>query len=331
MTDRKIIGDRQVFYMLHFCSFELIADANIKLSKKYSGKLSTIAGLIIEREALKTKLDVQIEETVNSTAYVSNFWSPYRNLRYLTERALNKHGAANFVFFENRRGLNFVSFDGIFAEKAKETYTFDTFSRDNKPNTTIRNPEQDFSRFLDYNIETGFDYIHRVTSGMYGSKIITHDILTKKYTTKNYDMWKEWENQNHLNKYPLSSPDTLVRTNSNIYNYPKYNSLFNGFGDDGVQNWLQRRTSLMAQANAYRLTAEVAGRTDLTIGQVVFIQLYKTQPIRKEDLNTDILDNMFSGRYVISAINHRITRDKHEIHMECLKDSLLVDPKTGKK
>ena len=84
MTDRKIIGDRQVFYMLHFCSFELIADANIKLSKKYSGKLSTIAGLIIEREALKTKLDVQIEETVNSTAYVSNFWSPYRNLRYLT-------------------------------------------------------------------------------------------------------------------------------------------------------------------------------------------------------------------------------------------------------
>ena len=330
MTDRKIMGDRQVFYVLHFCSFELIADANVKISKKYLGKISTLAGIITEKEGLTTKLPVQIEETVNSTGYISNFWSPYRNLKYLSERAMNKHGAANYVFFENRRGLNFVSFDGIFAEKAKETYTFDTFSRDNKPNTTLRDPERDFSRFLDYNIETGFDYLNRVTTGLYGSKIITHDITTKKYTTKNYNMFSDWDKTNHLNKYPVSSPDTLVRTNANIFNYPKYNSMFNGYADDGVQNWLQRRASLMAQANAYRLTAEVAGRTDITVGQVVFIQLYKTQPIRKEDLDDSILDNMFSGRYVISAINHRITRDKHEIHMECLKDSLLVDPKTGK-
>ena len=331
MTDRKIIGDRSVFYMLHFCSFELVTDANVKLSKRYMGKISDIAATLIKKEGLNSKLNHQIETTVNSTAYVSNYWSPYKNLRYLVERAMNKHGAANFVFFENRRGINFLSFDSIFAENAKETYTFDTFSRTDKPNTTVRDPEKDFSRFLDYNIETGFDYINRVTSGMYGSKIITHDITTKKYTTKNYNMFTEWENTNHLNKYPISSTDTLVRTNSNIFSYPKYNSMFNGFADDGVQNWLQRRASLMSQANAYRLTAEVAGRTDITIGQVIFIQLYKTQPVKKEDIDTDILDNMFSGRYVISAINHRITRDKHEIHMECLKDSLLVDPKTGKK
>jgi hypothetical protein len=331
MTDRKIIGDRQVFYMLHFCSFELIADANVKLSKKYTGRIDQIAGTIIQKEGLKSKQEYQIEETTNSVTYLSNYWSPYKNLKFLADRAMNKHGAANYVFFENRKGLNFVSFDGIFAQQNKETYTFDNFAREVKPHTTIRNPEKDFSRFLDYNIETGFDYLDRVTSGLYGSKFITHDILTKKYSTKNYDMFKEWDKTNHLNQYPLSSPDTLVRTNSNVYSFPKYNSLFNGFGDDGSQNWLQRRASLMAQANAYRLTAEIPGRTDITIGQVIRVDLYKTAPIRKEDVDTDLMDQMFSGRYVISAINHRITREKHEIHMECIKDSLLVDPKTGKK
>ena len=331
MTDRKIIGDRQVFYMLHFCSFELLADTNVKLSKRYEGNVADIAGVIMKREGLKTELAVQVEETVNSVSYISNFWSPYKNLQFLSDRAMNAHGAANYVFFENRKGLNFVSFDGIFAQQTKDTYTFDNFQREVKSDTTIRDPEKDFSRFLDYSIETGFDYLERVRTGMYGSKFIAHDILTKKYSTKNYNMFKEWDKTNHLNLYPLSSEDTLVRTNASILSYPKYNNMFNGYGDDGAQNWMPRRNSLMSQAQAYRLVAEASGRTDVTIGQVMRINLYKTVPIKKEDVDTDLMDQMFSGRYVISAINHRFTRDKHEMHMEFIKDSLLVDPKTGKK
>lgn len=331
MTDRKIIGDRQVFYMLHFCSFELLADTNVKLSKRYEGNIADIAGVIMRREGLRTELAVQVEETVNSVSYISNFWSPYKNLQFLSDRAMNAHGAANYVFFENRKGLNFVSFDGIFAQPTKDTYTFDNFQRETKSNTTIRDPEKDFSRFLDYSIETGFDYLERVRTGMYGSKFIAHDILTKKYSTKNYNMFKEWDKTNHLNLYPLSSEDTLVRTNASILSYPKYNNMFNGYGDDGAQNWMPRRNSLMSQAQAYRLVAEASGRTDVTIGQVMRINLYKTVPIKKEDVDTDLMDQMFSGRYVVSAINHRFTRDKHEMHMEFIKDSLLVDPKTGKK
>lgn len=331
MTDRKIIGDRQVFYMLHFCSMELVADTNVKLSKRYQGKIDQVAGVIIQREGLKSNLPMQIEDTVNTISYISNYWSPYKNLQFLADRAMNNHGAANFVFFENRKGLNFVSFDGIFAQENKETYTFDKFQREIKPNTTIRDPEKDFSRFIDYSIETGFDYLERVRSGMYGSKFIAHDILTKKYSTKNYNMFNEWDKTNHLNMYPVSTEDVLVRTNASILSYPKYNNMFNGYGDDGAQNWMPRRNSLMSQANAYRLTAEAPGRTDITVGQVARINLYKSVPIKKEDTDTDYMDNMFSGRYVISAINHRFTRDKHEMHLEFIKDSLLIDPKTGKK
>jgi hypothetical protein len=331
MSNRKVLGDRQIFYMLHFCSFELLADANIKLSRSFDGKISDVAKKIVKDEILKTDLNFLVDETKNSVKYVSNYWSPYKNINYLVERAQNKDGAPNYVFFENRRGLNFLSLSSIFSAKTKESFTYDSFQRDITPTGSIQNPELLFARFLDYTIETGFDYIQRINSGMFGSKMIAHDILTKKYSTQNFSMFQLFNEETHLNKYPVSSTDVIARNNANIYNYPKYMNNVNGFGDDGAQNWLQRRTSLMAQTNAYRMTAEILGRTDITVGIVVDITIYKSASVNKSDDNDAMKDTMFSGRYLVSAVNHRITREKHEIHMECLKDSLIVNPATGAK
>jgi len=331
MSDRKVIGDKNVFYVLHFCSFELVSDANLKLSRAFEGKISDLAKKIMKDEIIKSDLPMDIEETKNSVKYISNYWSPYRNMNFLVERAISTSNVPNYVFFENRHGLNFVSLSGLFAKKDREQYTYDSFERIARERGSIINPEATFSRFLDYTIETGFDYIERINNGMFGSKMISHDILTKKYSTQNVSMFDNFEQEKHLNKYPVSTQDVLARYNSNIFNYPKYNSHMNGSGDDGVQNWLQRRVSLMAQVNAYRMTAEVPGRTDITVGEIVTVKIYKSSQTLKEDENDSLIDKMFSGRYIISALNHRITREKHEIHMELLKDSLIVDPKTGKK
>lgn len=331
MSDRKVLGDKNVFYILHFCSFELVSDANLKLSRSFEGKISDIAKKIMKDEIVKSDLKFLVEDTKNSVKYISNYWSPYKNMNYLVERAISVSNVPNYVFFENRYGLNFVSLSALFDKKNKETYTYDSFERAPRPHGSIANPEATFSRFLDYTIETGFDYIERINNGMFGSKMISHDILTKKYSTQNVNMFTNFEQEKHLNKYPVSTQDVLARYNSNIFNYPKYNSHMNGSGDDGVQNWLQRRVSLMAQAHAYRMTAEVPGRTDITVGEIVSVKIYKSSQVLKEDASDSMLDNMFSGRYIISALNHRITREKHEIHMELLKDSLIVDPKTGKR
>ena len=331
MSDRKVLGDKNVFYILHFCSYELVSDANLKLSRSFEGKISDIAKKMMKTEIVKSDLPMDIEETKNSVKYISNYWSPYKNMNFLAERAISTSNVPNYVFFENRHGLNFVSLSGLFGKKDREQYTYDSFERVPKEHGSIQHPEATFSRFLDYTIETGFDYIERINSGMFGSKMISHDILTKKYSTQNVSMFTNFDQEKHLNKYPVSTQDVLARYNSNIFNYPKYNRHMNGSGDDGVQNWLQRRVSLMAQAHAYRMTAEVPGRTDITVGEIVSVKIYKSSQTLKEDENDSLVDNMFSGRYIISALNHRITREKHEIHMELLKDSLIVDPKTGKK
>ena len=51
--------------------------------------------------------------------------------------------------------------------------------------------------------------------------------------------------------------------------------------------------------------------------------LNKVEPVSKEDMDTT--DKMFSGFYLISAINHYITRESHECNMELIKDSLQLN------
>ena len=59
------------------------------------------------------------------------------------------------------------------------------------------------------------------------------------------------------------------------------------------------------------------------------MRLNKFNPIESIDTSKDTLDNMFSGNYLISAINHFIDREKHQCHIELIKDSYIVDLNKG--
>jgi hypothetical protein len=47
------------------------------------------------------------------------------------------------------------------------------------------------------------------------------------------------------------------------------------------------------------------------------------EPLSK--LDGDVTDKMFSGNYIIAAINHFVDREKHECYMEIIKESSMMD------
>jgi len=51
--------------------------------------------------------------------------------------------------------------------------------------------------------------------------------------------------------------------------------------------------------------------------------MYQTKPITERDTQDEIKDKVFSGKYLITAINHIIKPDGHECRMELSKDSLI--------
>ena len=333
ISDRIISGDRKVFYRLHFISKEAVADVNKNVSKAYEGKVSDIARTIIKDKyhGLESNKPIVIEDTANKTKFISNYWTPVKSLNYLANAGVTQTGGANYLFFENRRGLNFVSLEYLYNQPPIIEFVYDNYARDIEADgrSTI-NLNEDYKRILELDVPVVNNYLDRASSGMLASKIITFDPFTKKYFSKNYDIADDYQQTYHLNPHAPFTKNNIRQSNSRIVRIPKQYSTFNGYADVSTASSAQRRISQLSQAESTKINITVLGRTDYTVGMKVKVELHKIQPIQKEELPQDVLDEILSGFYIVSAINHSINRDKHECSMELIKDSYIMDLNKGK-
>ena len=327
MTDRVLLGDKLVAYVLHFISPEAIIDLNKKVSKVYSGKPEDIVKSLItdNLNGLQSKKEVFVEPTNKDIKFISNFWSPAKSINYATSLAVNKNNAANYVFFENRYGFYFISLDSLYTNGLYQSFTKDFYTRDQLPNGgDAKNIAEDFRRIDEVAIPVGFDYMDRIRGGMFASKLVSWDLNKKVYNAKNYSIRDKYDKWNHLNPNKVLGDNAIFRSNSLLLNYPRNNANFSGYGDATNYKHIQERISLMKLAESSKIEITVPGRSDYTVGQKVSVTLNKIQPVSAEDDDQDLVDKMFSGFYIISAINHYVTRERHECHMELIKDSLQM-------
>lgn len=324
ISEREILGDKTVAYKIHFISKEALTDLNKKIGRGFGGKVSEIVTSILTDKniGLETLKSVIVEPSVNNTKYVSNFWSPIKNINYLAERAVNTNGSPSFIFFENRDGFNFISLETLYKPEVLQTFIDDKYSRDTLSGVgSIKNIEEDYKRIQEIRIPVAFDYFDRVSSGMFSSAMIGYDLTKKQYSVKVYDMFNGYSKQKHLNEYANSSDKVTRRADALIIKQPKYYANFSGFGDVTNSATLQKRLSLLKQAESQKIEIIVPGRFDYTVGKKVRIKLNRIEPISEKD--TDLEDKLFSGVYLISAINHYVNHDKHECNIELIKDSVI--------
>jgi hypothetical protein len=331
LTDRELAGDRTMVYQLHFISVEAIVDLNKKVSRAFTGNIGDLIKTMVTDsvDGLESRKEVFVEPTSNNTKYVSNFWSPLENINFLKEQAVNSNNTPSYVFFENRDGFYFTSLETLYKGAIYQEFLYDNYSRDFLPNgDSIRNIEQDFKRITNISIPKGFDYMDRIRAGMLASKAISYDITKKTYKVKNYNLAETFSKKAHLNPHPLNSDNSIFRNNSVIIKYPRAYANFTGYPDLTNFKHVQERMSLMALAESNALNITVPGRSDYTAGQKVVVFLNKFEPVSAED--TDTTDKMFSGYYIIAAVNHYVDRESHECHMELIKDSSQTNPNEAK-
>lgn len=329
MDDRMKIKERELAYVLHFISKDAINDMNKKVSRAYSGKISDIVEqILVEPMGLNTVKKINIEETQNSTKFISNWWCPTQNLQQCCDTAVNANNSPSYLFFENKYGLNFASLDTLYTgTPLMQRFIWDNYTADIQPTgSSTSSLEKDYQRVVEFQMSDTFNYMDRLKAGMYGSEIIYYDILTKQYVHKGYG--PIFTESKHLNEYPLYSDNVPIRSKAVIIHGNKYYNNFDGYDDVTNLKTIQKRKSLLAQAEAYKVTISVFGRTDYSCGQRVYIEVPRNAQIPKSD--PDYEDKLLSGNYLISAICHFITREKHECTMELIKDSFRVnlnDPK----
>jgi len=326
MTNREMVADKSVVYQLHFISVEAVVDLNKKTSRVFADKISKLVEPFIKDKTFGLESDkkVIIEDTLNNIKYISNYWTPVQNIMYLADTAINTNKTPSYVFFENRDGFYFISLEKLYTAGVFQDFVYDKYTRDDRPGGgSVRNPEKDYKRILEISIPTAFDYMDRIRSGMLSSRQVSYDVTKKTYTAKNYNMFQRFEQQKHLNKYPINSDRSVFRAASRIITYPKNFGNFNGFGDVTNAKSNQERISLLKLAEANKINITVPGRCDYTVGQKIKLDLKRIEPLSKKD--GDTTDKMFSGNYIIAAINHYVDREKHECYMEIIKESSMMD------
>lgn len=330
MEDVTEVAERSVIYKLHFISMEAITDMNSKASRPYDGVISEIAQkIMLEEDGLSTVKQCNIEPTKNKTKFISNFWSPIKSLLFLTSNAINTIGAPTFLFFENRNGFNFLSLDYLYIQPLKQTFEYNNpFQLVSSTGGSSRVPEMDYRRIEKLTLPVSHNFIDRVSGGMYGSRMISYDVTTMRYKNAKHSMYTDWNDPNkeiHLNKYAPQSKKLLATARSVIFNDVNQKGVFTGYGNVSNTDITQARVSRLMMAQANKIEITVPGRTDYTVGQVVTVRAYQKEPMNKEDPNEDQKDKLVSGVYLIGAINHTISKEKHECHMELIKDSLVID------
>lgn len=328
MADKVQIGDRAAGYELYFMSVESLVDINKKNSKVYSGKISDIAPIFVKdkNDGLETDKKFFVEETRNSIKYISNFWSPIKNISFLSDNAISQSQSPSYLFFENRDGYNFTSLELLYDGQVFQNFIYDRYTRDTFPlGGNILNTDEDYKRISEYELPVSYDYLDRVRSGMMSSRLMSYDSTKKTYTARNYSALSRFDSQKHLNGNPLFSTKATYRSNARQFIYPRAFETFTSFGDTTNARIVQERISFLAMAEANRLTIRVAGRLDYTVGKVVSVTMNKLQPFTKKESVDEVLDKVNSGKYLIAAINHTITIQGHECTLELIKDSSMKD------
>jgi hypothetical protein len=326
ITDRLYTKEREVMYTIKAISEEFLTDINTKISKAFGGNVSEIASSLLGKDGINTRKNVNIEKTSNKTKFTSNFWTPTKCLNYAASTAVNLRGNPSYLFYENRDGLNFRSIDELLKQQVYHKFSKDNYTRtlrDDESTNSVKDPKEDYRKILEMEIPVVTDYLKDIQGGQLKSRIISHDMVTKKYTVKDYSIKKDTNPSTFINGTPTYSKYATANNASTMIFMPKHYGSFNNFSDVTNHKTTQKRISFFQNIERYKVLINVFGRTDYTPGQIIELFVPKATQIVGTD--TDPRDLVLSGKYLISAISHSINRTNHTCNIELIKNSILTD------
>ncbi len=341
--ERIIQNNLNENYTLHFCSEELFLSEQMKISRSYNAEISTIVYNILTKEMKindGAKRRVLVGRTKGLYNFVMGYKKPFELINWLCNYALPVKGeGADFVFFENAEGFNFVSLQSLFKRSTYARYKY-----------TPRNVgDEGASKELgisligikSYNILDTFDSLYGTTMGVFANKVLTLDPIKRTYQTTTFDYNKYIKKadtlnkgsiisnlQNRLGQKPNESYDAVFKvmtTNSEHKKIPivvKNSNEYAMAEDIRAEVWVPNRTAQLALLNYSRVRILLSGDPNLTVGSKIEVILPSQRSPDGSGNNSGEKDEYHSGTYIITSARHIINVNmKYETILEIAKDS----------
>ena len=348
---REAVGDKIQMIALSFVSQELIKNQRLKVTQSFVGSWSDIVEKVLtDPNILNSKKDISIEPSAGIKKYVSPNIRPLDIITLAKQQAVAVFkGEPTYLFYETLKGFNFRTLASLYNDPVQLTYSAMTPGANYQDG--VFDIMKELSNIIEFNIVANNDNIASYRTGMYGSKLITHDIIGKTYTTEVYNYLDDFENEHHIvggvnqgnQEFPLASEILVTEEGKRVSDFPARTFVMptsltggvdsqhttenntNPYMADDPHKWLQRRNSQMIQLeNALNLTIEVWGNTLLTVGNKVEINLPYIAAVESPDGTKT--DKFYRGPFLIKKIRHDFTPvsspQKHKMYLSLVKDSL---------
>ena len=167
LTDTK-----KTLMQFDLCTKEFIGNEQVRVQKRYSGKISESVKKIL-KNVLKTKKPQDIEESSNSYNFIGNLKKPFYTLTWLASKSIPSDGAygksAGFFFFETKDGYQFKSIDSLIGP-TKGGGSADSKISHKFEFTNLPDVREGWGKILKYNVNRNIDVQEKLTIGAYNSR-----------------------------------------------------------------------------------------------------------------------------------------------------------------
>lgn len=331
-------------FSLSMISEQYMSSAHSKVSKSYfdmtiGEMVEDIYSVYLDdrtEEEKKNKIrGLFVEDTERTERLIIPNLRPIDAINWLSKRAVQSNDfGVNYLFFETLNGTRFVSLNYLIKDSVP-TFKFVIKPRTDDP-SSVEHLSSGTIKVNKFSFLKHFDRNELIENGVYSSKLITHDIVTKTIEEHDYDGWSQWPEIYHLGDYPPLTDSEIETKSSGVTRtsfappgaidfpndskrmsgqvdghvefYPKHDNMYsqnaNDEYDNEVEAWRQRRRSHTGIHDGLNILIEINGISGLSVGQIVELELPSTETSEKEDASDSLYDKFLSGNYMVTAIQH---------------------------
>jgi hypothetical protein len=330
LTNRKTVRDKAQYYVLHFTSPELIVNKKKKVRLAYKKKLYSDIVDIVYKGYFASSKPLEIEPTMFEQDFAISNWTPSQTINIICSRSIPVGRAgSSYVFYETIKGFHFVSLEKLFEQEPKEVLLFQWSDVYVSPlNKAI---DEEVRNVHDYDFVDYYDVLSNLQHGMYASKLLTYDPVRQRYFEYDFDYMKEFDKQKHLeaNKLCTDGLDALgepymarfnvMGTNKDHDKIPWIAGKEPGIMPTQIEKYILQRQSQFQQIQNVRLALTLPGNSERKAGNVIEFALPNAMGWPQK--YGDEPEKYLSGKYLITAIRHRLQKDAYFHDIEIVKDS----------
>jgi hypothetical protein len=279
---------------------------------------------------------------------------PFKAIEMLCTKALADNSkSAGYYFYQTTKGFHFRSFESMCVDsngiqrEPRQIFNYVVANQDtailgdkvdDDGNLEKSKVVYDYTNVESYKFINNFhDVAMNQAMGVYGHRVITHNLFNKSYKVSDYHYHNYFDDTLHVD---TSNAPAVVDTpvdydNKSVSDYPEsrvtvmattqfsHDEETGSFGIDVEQDGITeaaRVSQLATVSSGTNLKLTVKGQSYLAAGDVINFNILS---VENKVASEGALDPQYAGRYIISKIRHRITNDDYIQVLECVKDSVF--------